>query len=1096
MEITVYKGFDVDYLSSLDTPPLAERDIRKKLDVLSFNPDTSRALEIALLSMKEGDRAWMTYEEYTLIKVSVDNAVKKYRLKVEIVRNNLYPDYYPLPFSMPDSLVGEIQECFDGEADDEASEEAVKFTSVYSSLVTVDGVYYGNFYNFEYERDSGVLVRDYYPDELPVEEGQTSGEVNIFLNEDVETYLRDLSRIGRENPRTIGVSATEGLTSQRLKRSLQAYCLANHIRLVAFREVLEEDAALENELFEIAKKDLRIKGFESFRAIKFYRNPDVNKDVIEISQAAVIQEIIRQAERAYGEGQRAGAFRDIFITASTGAGKSLIFLIPAVYLAKKYHKLTIVIEPVKALMQDQKEKLNQGGFERVEVFNSDLITQLEKEAALKRIQSGEVDLLYLSPETLLSYSLETIIGDREVGLMIVDEAHIVTTWGVGFRPDYWYLGTYINKLRNPPKVWRNVGRSPLRFPLCAFTATAVNGGEDDSVSDTVTSLYMENPIKYLGFVRRDDIGFEIARHDGEKKLPVSKYEEEKTKVLDARIRGWLQNGTKAIVYFPYATMVGDAAKGIRAFADLSHDPRIGTYTGRNVDHMGTEAFNALKKETFDKFRKGDTLVMYATKAFGMGIDVDDIEVIYHYAATGNLCDYVQEIGRAARKKRLRGLAVTDYYENDLRYMRQLFGMSRIRRYQIQKVLQGVYDAYESKQRKRNLLISPQSFTYIFGGGDEKQCVNKLKTCLMMLEKDFYDKYGIKVLIARPRSVFTKAFVVIAREHEQEVLGSKYGECFTFVQKGRYQERQLNNALLSDTGDIYALDMKKVWEDFHQTLSFPQFKRCFFTFFRPTRPARYRYPSQDEVVVMPEIRRFFAPRQRVAVESKGGLPLSGLLDKILEDFDTIADTLYATYNKEYFTLNKFSALISEKYGQTKARLIAGSLFDLVDPAGRCVKRRLTSLQAEYLLSNGTFKTLMRKPLTTSNVVRNLSETPGKTYTGYLSLESDDNSNTALKLLSVFDYITYEVIGGEEPEIFIRLNDPNKVRDIVLGHLPYSNDYVTRAQQKHDRDVNVLRRFFKSVKSDKERWDTIEDYFLGRDILRGESPESQDEPTDED
>ena len=54
----------------------------------------------------------------------------------------------------------------------------------------------------------------------------------------------------------------------------------------------------------------------------------------------------------------------------------------------------------------------------------------------------------MSPETLLSYSIETIIGDREIGLLIIDEAHIVTTWGMGFRPDYWHLGGYINRLRN------------------------------------------------------------------------------------------------------------------------------------------------------------------------------------------------------------------------------------------------------------------------------------------------------------------------------------------------------------------------------------------------------------------------------------------------------------------------------------------------------------------------------------------------------------------------------------------------------------------------------------------------------------------------
>ena len=186
-----------------------------------------------------------------------------------------------------------------------------------------------------------------------------------------------------------------------------------------------------------------------------------------------------------------------------------MFQIPAVYLAQKYNKLTIIIEPVKALMQDQKEKLISSGYTRVESFNSDLITQVEKEAVLKRIKNGEVDLLYLSPETLLSYSIETIIGEREIGLLIIDEAHIVTTWGVGFRPDYWYLGSYINRLRHHIQVNRGGNRKIYHFPVCAFTATAINGGIDDSVGETIISLYMENPIKYIGYTKRENIKFKI-----------------------------------------------------------------------------------------------------------------------------------------------------------------------------------------------------------------------------------------------------------------------------------------------------------------------------------------------------------------------------------------------------------------------------------------------------------------------------------------------------------------------------------------------------------------------------------------------------------
>ena len=87
------------------------------------------------------------------------------------------------------------------------------------------------------------------------------------------------------------------------------------------------------------------------------------------------------------------------------------------------------------------------------------------------------------------------------------------------------------------------------------------------------------------------------------------------------------------------------------------------------------------------------------------------------------------------------------------------------------------------------------------------------------------------------------------------------------------------------------------------------------------------------------------------------------------------------------------------------------------------------------------------------------------------------------MSVFDYITYEVAGGEEPEIFIRLNDPNKIKSIVMGNTRYLNSYVTKAKDKHERDVAVLKKFFNDLKTDEERWNYIEEYFLGYDVLNG-------------
>ena len=1079
MKLIVYKGFDKDFLEHINETPLIEGDVSKKKNVLLYDKSMRKKLDMAVLSLEEDDSAWITYEEYSLIRNRIDDAVEEDDLQLIIYRNNLYPDYYPVEFSMEKDLIREITDTLNGDRNTSQSPECQNFIAIYNSLVDADGTLYGGFYNFEYENDEKITVTDFYPQNIIVEDSRDQSEYDIFLNEDIDTYLRDLVRISKVKPGVIGLRSTNGSTAQRIQHSLQAYCLRNAIRLINFNEKLPEDAALEAELIDIAKNDIRIENFEEFRTIKFYKNPDINKDVVDLSQAQIIHEIIRQAENSYDE---TSGFRDIFITASTGAGKSVMFQIPAVYLAKKYQKLTIIIEPVKALMQDQKEKLHKAGFKRVEAFNSDLITQIEKELVLQRIKNGEVDLLYLSPETLLSYSIETIIGDREIGLIIVDEAHIVTTWGVGFRPDYWYLGSYLNKLRNRINATTAKAKQQkiYHFPICAFTATAVNGGVDDSVSDTVISLYMENPIKYLGYVRRDDINFEITHPGSGEKLPRDQYESEKCRLLDGRIDQWLSGNEKTIVYFPYASLASDAAKGMRSFAGITTDKRIGTYTGRNIDEQSNEAFTEAKKQTFEAFRKGTTLIMLATKAFGMGVDVNDVQNVYHYAVSGNLSDYVQEIGRAARKSSMRGKAVTDFYYNDMTFMKVLFGMSQIKQYQVKKVLEGIYDTYKSKKGARSFLISPESFTYIFNGKDEGTCINKLKICLLMLEKDFYDKYNFKVLISRPQSVFTKAFICVNREAEKEVLNSEFGQYMKFAAKGRFQEKQPNGNLLSDSGDIYTLDLKSVWEDHYPNISFPQFKYWYFN---------AGSTSKDKVDIMPSIRSKIAARQKIIIEARGELLLSELRETILQDFEYIANCLYTELRNQFFTIEDFAKAIREKYGMAKARIIANSLFDLVDPDGRCVKHRSgdSSGKTFYTLANGNFKEFMRRPVIKSNVMHYISrEQGGSSYEGYLSLMADDNSNITLKLLSIFGYITYEVAGGEEPEIFIRLNDPNKVRSIVMGNMFYSNNYVTKAKQKHDRDIAVLLRFFNELQGDEERWNYIEDYFLGYDVLVGGEP----------
>ena len=644
---------------------------------------------------------------------------------------------------------------------------------------------------------------------------------------------------------------------------------------------------------------------------------------------------------------------------------------------------------------------------------------------------------------------------------------------MGFRPDYWYLGSYINKLRY--HIQTNIGRKRkiYNFPICAFTATAINGGLDDSVGQTIISLYMNNPIKYIGYVKRDDISFDINICEREKLL-VKSYEKKKTKILSERLQTWLDGKEKTVVYFPYATMADEADKGIKGFVGIKTDNKIGKYIGKNVNELSIEKFNEAKRENLKKFHSGELLILYATKAFGMGIDIDDIKNVYHYAASGNLCDYVQEIGRVARKQSMQGVVSIDFFSNDMTYIRRLFGMSQIKMYQIKKVIYEIYNTYKNK-KNRNFLISPQSFTYIFNvkGSDEKsetKAINKLKTCLLMLENDFYDKYGFKVLISRPQTVFTKAYVVIDREQEKYVLNSRYGEYFKFEHQGRHYEPQISGGLLSDIGDIYTVDLKQIWENFYKEMSFLQFKYLYFN-----------YEKDIENLIMPEIKDYCKPRQQVNIEARNDLNLQELRNLLIEDFNYIGDTLYDKFHKKYFNLDDFINAIKERYTKDQARIIGNTLFELVDPKGRCVKKRFSQKDNsnEYMLSSGNFKEFMCRPINKSQVIANFCDCAGSTYSSYINIS--EKENVALKLMSIFDYISYEIVGGEEPEIFIRLNDPKRIENIAMDKVRYSNSYVNTAREKNDRDVKILLKFFTELNSDEERWDYIENYFLGRDVL---------------
>ena len=199
-------------------------------------------------------------------------------------------------------------------------------------------------------------------------------------------------------------------------------------------------------------------GYDRFRNLEIYDDLFKSRETLCISQGQLIENVIREAEKARKEVQP----DNILLTAPTGSGKSLLFQLPAIYLGKEYNLLTIVVSPLKALIVDQVEGLQDLGYERVAYASSDLSPE-QKMEVYRAVREGEIDLFYLSPELLLSYDIKHFVGNRRIGMVVIDEAHTVTTWGKEFRVDYWFLGRYLSALK------QNLGYTFPLFALCLWT---------------------------------------------------------------------------------------------------------------------------------------------------------------------------------------------------------------------------------------------------------------------------------------------------------------------------------------------------------------------------------------------------------------------------------------------------------------------------------------------------------------------------------------------------------------------------------------------------------------------------------------------------
>lgn len=786
-----------------------------------------------------------------------------------------------------------------------------------------------------------------------------------------------------------------------------------------------------------------------FRELKFYQEPDLSKKIENISQGFLIAEIIEQCELTLNNKPA----QNIFITAPTGSGKSILFQIPAIYLAEKYDCVTIIISPLIALMNDQVSQLRSQGIKIAACINSTMTID-ERRKIIDEIQNGEKSILYLAPELLLTTDLKTFLGGRKIGLIVIDEAHTVTSWGKDFRADYWFLGDFLKKAK----------RNNFQFPVLCLTATAVYSGDDDVVNETIDELGLEQTILHLGNVKRENIHFDIINHSNDN--ITNKIEDEKYKVTIKRLSEYTNfNREKVLAYFPYRRQVDEIYS------------RMADYEKMRISRYHSKISSLSRKMTERSYKNGDILGLVCTKAFGMGVDVSDIKHVIHFAPTGTLADYVQEIGRAARNKNIQGIAHMDYFKGDIRYVRILNGLSEMRQYQLREMLKKISSIYDAKKR-RNILISVETFEYLFKEADVE---NKTKTGLMLLAKDLLYKYTFPVLVVKPKIMLSKNYVNVPLAVE-DFLVNKFGQYMEKKNDDRkhsvtYYDKygEERSTFISNTGSIYLIDMAKIWENFYSDLTFGMFKKQFF---------------EDEIEINGEK---YKVNPRVRVEIRFEDKFENVSHKVQRVVDAIVK-IFAKHKRaeenKLFTLKIFEKELNEMLEEKvithdKIGLLLDIFTESVNENSsynfekkqlRVIRKRQQSNFDEivYFVSNSAYSRL------TSYFINKLKQCnpdkENKFYRYYpFSQDKSIDIMPLLRLLELLGLATYEIRGGEKAEVFIRINDPGKIKSLAMNN--YKNIILDFIHRKHIRNQNLLEAFFTNNFTSDERWDIIEEYFLG-------------------
>ena len=335
-----------------------------------------------------------------------------------------------------------------------------------------------------------------------------------------------------------------------------------------------------------------------------------------------------------------GKRTNYLVSMPTGGGKSVLFQGPALYNASRTNRLSIVITPLKALMQDQVKELAEKGFcTNVDYLNGDR-SYSETKSIYRKVCSGELALLYVTPERFRSRSflnaLKTrMLHDQGLEYMIFDEAHCISQWGMEFRPEY------LNVIR----VCKGLSEQYASgFRVIMFSATVTDMIyrqineilSVERIGDTHSYNPIRNHIKINSCLVDPDVPARI--------LEIVRYiKEHRVDFVLSRMLVFCRTRSQCE---EVAVLLADELSKAGVFNRDEAPERVGFF------HAGLDADD--RENTYNRFKSNENpiCILCATKAFGMGMDIPNIHYIVHLTPPTTLEDYLQEVGRAGRNKEM------------------------------------------------------------------------------------------------------------------------------------------------------------------------------------------------------------------------------------------------------------------------------------------------------------------------------------------------------------------------------------------------------------------------------------------------------------